>query len=133
MKYLIDSDYVADYLSARPQATELLATLTKEGTSISLITYGEIYEGIHFGRDPQQTREVFRRFLRFVPVLSLTKPIMQRFAQIRGELRRTGKIIGDFDILIAATAMQHNLTLLTRNIKDYERIPHLKLFQEIEG
>jgi predicted nucleic acid-binding protein len=43
---------------------------------------------------------------------------MQRFAHIRGELRRSGQIIGDFDILIAATAIYHNLTLVTRNIKD---------------
>ncbi len=50
MKYLIDSDYVADYLSARPQATELLTTLTKEGTTISLITFGEIYEGIYYAK-----------------------------------------------------------------------------------
>ncbi len=54
---------------------------------------------------------------------------MQHFARIRGELRRTGKIIGDFDILIAATAIQHNLTLVTRNIKDYQRIPDLKMYQ----
>ncbi len=56
MKYLVDSDYVADYLSARPHATELLATLTKEGTTISLITFGEISEGIYYGRDPQKTK-----------------------------------------------------------------------------
>lgn len=69
MKYLIDSDYVADYLSARPQATELLTTLTKEGTTISLITFGEIYEGIYYGHDPQKTKDVFNRFLRFVDIL----------------------------------------------------------------
>jgi tRNA(fMet)-specific endonuclease VapC len=129
MKYLVDSDYVADYLSARPHATELLATLTKEGTTISLVTFGEIYEGIYFGRDPQRTKEVFDRFLRSVAVLPLTKPIMQQFARMRGELRRKGQIIGDFDILIAATAIHHHLILVTRNIKDYQRIPLLHLYQ----
>ena len=54
---------------------------------------------------------------------------MQQFAQIRGELRRTGRIISDLDILIAATAINHNLTVVTRNIKDYQRIPHLKLYK----
>jgi tRNA(fMet)-specific endonuclease VapC len=72
---------------------------------------------------------VFDRFLRSIDVLPLTRPIMHQFARIRGELRRTGKIIGDFDILIAATALYHNLTLVTRNIKDYERIPNLKIYQ----
>jgi len=72
---------------------------------------------------------VFQRFLRSVVILPPTQPIMQQFARIRGELRRTGKIIGDFDILIASTAIQHHLTLLTRNIRDYQRIPDLKLYQ----
>ena len=95
---------------------------------ISIITYGEIYEGIQFGRDPQKTTDVFQRFLRSVVILPPTQLVMRHFARIRGELRRTGKIIGDFDILIAATAIQHNLTLVTRNVKDYQRIPNLKLY-----
>ena len=54
---------------------------------------------------------------------------MQQFARIRGDLRRKGQIIGDFDILIAAITLRHNLTLVTRNLKDYQRIPQLKLYQ----
>ena len=127
MKYLVDSDYVADYLGARPHAIQLLSSFVKDDLSISLITYGEIYEGIHFGRDPQKTTDVFQRFLRSVVILPPTQPIMQRFARIRGELRRTGKIIGDFDILIAATAISHNLTLVTRNAADFRDIPGIKL------
>ena len=100
MKYLVDSDYVADYLGARPHAIQLLSSFAKDDLSISLITYGEIYEGIHFGRDPQKTKEVFHLLLRSVAILPLSQPIMRQFARIRGELRRTGKIIGDFDILI---------------------------------
>ncbi len=129
MKYLVDSDYVADYLGAHPHAIRLLSSFAKYDLAISLITYGEIYEGIHFGRDPQKTTDVFQRFLRSVVILPPTQPIMQYFARIRGELRRTGKIIGDFDILIAATAIHHNLTLVTRNIKDYERIPNLNIYK----
>ena len=129
MKYLVDSDYVADYLGAHSPAIQLLSSFAKDDLAISLITYGEIYEGIHFGRDPRKTTEVFQRFLRSVVLLPLTQPIMQQFARIRGELRRTGKIIGDFDILIASTAIQHHLTLVTRNIKDYERIPNLNLYK----
>ena len=51
---------------------------------------------------------------------------MQRFGYIRGDLRRKGLLIGDPDILIAATTMYHDLTLLSRNRKDYERIQGLK-------
>ena len=92
MKYLVDSDYVADYLGAQTHAIQLLTSFAKDDLAISLITYGEIFEGVYFGRDPHKTAEVFRRFLRPVAVIPLTQAIMRQFAHIRGELRRTGKI-----------------------------------------
>jgi predicted nucleic acid-binding protein len=55
---------------------------------------------------------------------------MERFAQIRGSLPRSiRQQIGDLDILIAATCLEHHLTLLTRNLKDFQQIPNLKLYQ----
>jgi predicted nucleic acid-binding protein len=55
---------------------------------------------------------------------------MERFAQIRGNLPKLiRQQIGDLDILIAATCLAHDLTLLTRNLKDFQKIPHLKLYQ----
>jgi predicted nucleic acid-binding protein len=54
---------------------------------------------------------------------------MRRFARIRGGLRATGRVIGDSDILIAATAIEHRLSLVTRNRRHYDRIPGLTLYQ----
>src|SRR5437868_2040948 len=107
MSYLIDTDVVAAYLKGRQAEAALLGSLAQQGLAISLITYGEIYDGIYNGRDPQASAAIFRRFLRGVDVLPLTKIIMQRFARIRGQLRRSGNIISDTDILIAATALHH--------------------------
>jgi tRNA(fMet)-specific endonuclease VapC len=126
MKYLVDSDWVVDYLAGKQQAVSLLTSVWQDGIAISLITLGEIYEGIYYGRDPQQSEAVFRQFLRSVDVLPLNRSIMQRFARIRGDLRQRGQLIGDPDILIAATALYHNLTLLTRNKKHYQRVPLLR-------
>src|SRR5437660_870322 len=129
MTYFIDSDVVADYLGAKPQALDLLSALAKEDIALSLVTVGEIYEGIYYGRDPRKAEAVFHQFLRMAETLPLTHTIMQRFAQIRGELRRKGQIIGDFDMLIAATALHHDLLVVNRNTKDYQRIPHLQLYK----
>jgi tRNA(fMet)-specific endonuclease VapC len=49
-------------------------------------------------------------------------------AVIRGDLKRRGLTIGDFDILIAATALHHDLTLVTRNRRHVSRIPDLQLY-----
>lgn len=126
MKYLVDSDWVIDYLTGKQYAITFLSSLAKEGFAISLITLGEIYEGIYYGRDPQRSEEGFRKFLRGVTVLPLNRSIMQRFGYIRGDLRHKGQLIGDPDLLIAATALYHDLILITRNKKHYQRISSLK-------
>lgn len=127
MKYLVDSDWVVDYLKGRPNALTLLDGLLHEGLAISIITFGEVYEGIYYSRDPKHNEAIFRNFLRGVSILGINRPIARQFAIIRGDLRGKGQLIGQPDILIAATAIYHDLTLLTRNMKDYQRIPALKL------
>ena len=129
MTYLVDSDWVIDWLAGREQAVQLLSTIRASGVAISLVTYGEVYEGIYYGRDPLTSERVFQRFLYETDVLLLNHEIMRRFARIRGQLRRQGRIIGDPDILIGATALHHDLSLVTRNIAHFERIPGLKLYQ----
>src|SRR3954468_20965223 len=120
MSYLVDTDMVASYLNGRPDAIELLSTLRHEGLAISLITYGEIYDGIYSSNDPQGKEATFLQFLRRVEVLPLTRTIMKRFARIRGQLRRSGLTVQDPDLLIAATALTHGMTLVTRNLRHFK-------------
>ncbi len=84
MTYLVDSDWTADWLAGRAEAVQLLSALNPEGLAISVMAYGEIYEGIYFSRDPEKSEAVFQQFLRGVAVVPLTRRIMQRFARIRG-------------------------------------------------
>jgi len=133
VSYLIDSDWIADYLKGRLPAVEHLQSLEPQGLSISLISYGEIYEGIYFGGQPAATARAFRQFLRAVDVLPLNRTIMRRFARIRGELRCGGQIVGDPDLMIAATAIEHNLTLITGNSRHFSRIADLRLYQSEES
>lgn len=128
IKYLIDTDWVVPFLKGRSEAQTLLSSLTTDGIAISLITYSEIYDGIYFGQDPKRHEQIFLAFLRGVKVIPLNKSIMKQFALFRGQLRGAGQIIGDFDLLIAATATYHQLTLVTRNLKHFERIPGLSLY-----
>lgn len=54
-------------------------------------------------------------------VLPITPPIMERFGIMRGALpRNLRQQIGDMDLIIAATALHHDLTLLSRNVRDYQ-------------
>lgn len=107
-----------------------MRTLSTEGIAISLITFGEIYEGIYYGTNPKAAERAFVQFLRGAAVLPLNKGIMREFARIRGQLRAQGQIIGDNDIMIAATAIHCKLTLVTRNLNHFGRIPHLQLYRQ---
>lgn len=129
MKYLIDTDWVIEYLKGREPVTQTLSGLAHDGLAISILTYGEVYEGIYFGRKPQDNEQAFQSFLRGVNIVPLTQAIMRQYANIRGTLRKQGLLIGDIDILIAATALEYDLTLLTSNTRHYVRIPNLKLYQ----
>jgi len=129
MKYLVDSDYVADYLKGRPTATELLGVLFQDGMAMSIITFAEVYEGIYYGYNRTHYTQIFQRFLHGVTVLGITRSIAKQYARMRGDLGRKGQLIDQPDLFIAATTIQHHLTLVTRNIKDYQRIPNLKMYQ----
>ena len=69
MKYLVDSDWVADYLKGRAAAVSLLQSLAPDGFAISILTYGEIYEGILFGSERRRHEIGFSNFLRVADVL----------------------------------------------------------------
>ena len=133
MNYLVDTDWVVDYLKGRTPVVDRLHILAPEGLAISLITYGEIYEGIYFGQNSEQHESGFRNFLRGVVLLPLDRAVMRRFARVRGDLRSKGQLIGDPDLLIAATALHHDLTLLTHNVRHFGRIAGLKVEDNTAG
>ena len=60
-------------------------------------------------------------------VLPLAEPIVVRAADLWAALERSGQLIGDNDILIAATALHHGLALATRNVAHFNRVPGLTI------
>jgi tRNA(fMet)-specific endonuclease VapC len=128
--YLLDTDWIADVLTGQESATQTLLALASAGLALSIITYGELYEGAYYARDPAAALEGLHTFLEGKELLPLTLKVMERFAKVRGALpRRIRQQIGDMDLLIGATALEHELTLLTRNLKHFQHIPDLKLYQ----
>lgn len=128
MAYLLDADCVINALAGKRGADTMLKQLAPAGLSISWITVGELYEGALGGPRPPAHLTSLRRFLRPCRLLGVNRPIMTRFAELRVELRRSGRLIPDFDLLVAATALHYNLTLVTFNRRHFERIPNLKLY-----
>src|SRR5665811_95566 len=105
--YLLDTDWILQALAHREPASRTLYHLPNGQVHLSIVSVGELYEGAFVFANPQAHLAGFRHFLSAYPMLPLTDPIMERFAEIRSFLRRQGQIVGDFDILIAATAIQY--------------------------
>ena len=127
LHYLIDTDWVIHYLHAHPGIVTRLDELQPQGLALSIISLAELYEGVYYSRDPEGDEQDLNNFLRGVTVLGLDTDIAKIFGRERGRLRAAGTLIGDLDLLIGATALHHNLTLLTNNRSHFERIDGLRM------
>ena len=131
MRYLLDADWIIQVLAGRREAVLAHKRINPEEIAVSYIIIGEIYDVAFSYANPEGHLQTFRQFLAPFPILDLNEPIMERFAEIRSFLRRRGEIISDFDILIGATAVFYDLTVLTYNKRHFTRIPDLKLYQAV--
>lgn len=95
---------------------------------MSIISLAELYEGIHRSTNPAEDDKSLKKFLEGVTVLEIDEEICRIFGRERAKLRKEGKLIGDFDLLIASPCLHHDLILLTNNIKDFERVKSIKIF-----
>jgi len=129
VSYLVDSDWLIDAFIGVPAAVNLLARFRTEGLAVSIVSYGELFEGAIGAPDAQAELIHFQAFLERLKLLPLTEPIMEVFAYTRANLRREGQLIPDLDLLIAATAIHHDVTLLTRNVRHFRRVPGLRLYK----
>jgi tRNA(fMet)-specific endonuclease VapC len=127
IQYLIDRDWVIHYLHGHTAIVERLDELQPQGLVLSIISLAELYEGVYYSRDPEGDERDLNDFLRGTTVLGIDEDICKTFGRERGRLRAAGLMIGDFDLLIAAMALQYDLTLLTNNCRHFERIDGLRI------
>ncbi len=129
MRYLCDSDFLIDFLNDLDAAMSIVTPLLDEGLGVSLVAVGEVYDGVLGGRDPVQAERRFLAVLERTSLVGLDLATMRIFAELRGHLRKIGQETGDNDLMIAATALRHDLTLVTRNRRHFDRIPGLRLYE----
>ncbi len=108
----------------------MLQQLLPSGLAMSVVSYGELYEGILYGRDPARQLAGFRRFLHGVRVLEVNRRLARQFGQLRGTLRQRGQLLPAPDLLIGATALVYDLILVTRNLRHFQRFPGIRLYQQ---
>ena len=97
-----------------------------EKINISIITYYEILSGLKY-KDALKQLDLFLEFAKYNNVLSLSKESVVISANLYANLRRTGRLIDDIDILIAGVALSNNLSLVTHNEEHFRRIDGLEI------
>ena len=125
--FLVDTDWVIDHFNGVRAVTSSLQAYEPQRLALSIISVAELWEGVQFSKDPVRSEAMLTAFLAGVVILSIDEEICRRFGQLRGSLRSAGNLIGDFDLLVAATALRYNLTLLTNNRRHLERIKPLRM------
>jgi predicted nucleic acid-binding protein len=128
-RYLLDTGIIVAYLQGKPTVVQLVSPLlTSQEAATSMVVYAEVVE--HFKSFPEfaPRKRQLQRLLSAISPYFLTYPILERYADIRRSLRKPyGKgLIGDIDTLIAATALERKLTVITYD-RDFQRVPGLKV------
>ncbi|MGD9890251.1 MAG: type II toxin-antitoxin system VapC family toxin [Dehalococcoidia bacterium] len=94
------------------------------------MTYMEVFQGVNRSPDPQQATSRLNSLVIRAPVVPFSIAVAERCAGLREHLQGQGRRVRSraLDLIVAATAVEHDLTLVTRNKSDYRDIPNLKLF-----
>jgi predicted nucleic acid-binding protein len=108
-------------LRGNQKIVSVLQKLFDDGLFVSIISVAELCEGVYASTNPKH-KMALDDFLSGVVVLGIDLDVCKTFGKLRHELRKRGDIIGDFDLLIAATALSNNLTILTNNVRHFNRL-----------
>ncbi len=124
MTYMLDTDLIISHLNGK---LNFLLT-PPSAPAMSVITYAEVLYGIEKSSHLED-KSHFETFIKAmqITILPINEPIIDLYVEHKLKLERKGIKLQDFDLLIAATAIQHHLTLATANKKHFQRIKGLSL------
>ncbi len=131
MHSLLDTNWVIFGLINDRAAVDLIDTLMAAGVAVSMVTAMEAYQGTLRETTSEAERAAFARFFATVPILPFSAPVARRCAELRHQLKQQGKRVNSraMDLIIAATALDYGLELVTRNTSDDDDVPGLTVYR----
>ena len=126
-KYLIDSDILIYFLKGEREVVKKLSQIPLDSLYTSRINYTELIYGAYNSSRIEQNLEIIEPFLDTFNILEFTKKSSLIFAKEKARLKKSGNIIADMDLMIASIAIENSCTLITNNIKHFQRIQNLNL------
>ena len=127
LRYLLDTNIISD-LVRRPGGTvgARIADVGEDSICTSIVVAAELRYGATKSNSKQLSERV-GLLLSALEILPLEPPVDQRYAEVRHHLATQGTPIGPNDLLIAAHALAADLTLVTANTREFERVPSLRV------
>lgn len=127
LKYMLDTNIVIYTIKNRPATVRQTFKLHSAQMCISSVTLGELIDGAEKSAQPERNLADVEGLIARLEVLNFDELAATHFGQVRAELSRLGKLIGPYDLMIAGHARSLGLILVTNNLKEFERVPGLRL------
>ena len=124
MSFLIDTSVCVGAIRRLPDVERRLRGYDPSDLAVSVVTVLELLFGAGISQIPELNRQQVEGFLAGMMVLDIKRDVAERAATTRVLMRRSGLSVSDFDLLIAATAMVYDRTLMTGD-RNFLRIPGL--------
>lgn len=125
-QYLLDTNICAYFLNGKFNLASKIEQVGLENCVVSEITIAELKYGVEksaFKEKNSKALETFQSKFNIIPIF----PSLGIYAKQKARLKTKGKILDDFDLLIGATAIFNNLTLVTRNVSDFVRLEEIDI------
>lgn len=128
MRYFLDTNVCVVYLNGRSASVRdcLLATPAEE-IAVCFVVKAELFYGAFRSNNPKRTLERQQAFLSRFVSLPFEDEAALLAGKIRAKLASAGTPIGSYDLQIAAIALANNLTLVTHNTREFERVDGLRI------
>jgi len=128
MLCMLDTN-ICIYLIKRKPVTvvERLRSYEAGDVAVSSISVAELQYGVCKSNRPDQNQMALAEFLLPLEVVAFSEGAADHYGDIRNHLEKGGNIIGSMDLLIAAHARSLSLTLITNNLREFQRVPGLRV------
>lgn len=126
MKYLLDSNICIHFFRGKYGIIDKLNSIGLTNCAISEISLAELVFGAESSDNPGKNHEIVEQFINQLTVLPIYDSI-KFYGKEKSRLRKYGKMISDFDLLIGATAVEKDLVMVTENVGEFERITGIKI------
>jgi tRNA(fMet)-specific endonuclease VapC len=127
MTYLLDTNICIFMMKKMAGVVERFRSAQSGGIAISSITLAELEFGVSNSKAYERNRNALLAFSTLVEILPFDIPASAEYGKIRAALEKAGTPIGTLDTLIAAHAKSLNLTLVTNNTREFQRVDGLSI------